>query len=105
MLADVLKHILAILAGCIQENHIVALKLLVKPVHHVMHHLTGGRVDLIDIRIVKIVLVLGREAVHHRNSVGLAECVNSSQLLRLTGSDYHIHGLELGQGENAVGDI
>ena len=100
------KHFLVVARiGRLEEDDVVAVELFVEPGHHPMHQLVGGRVHLIDVRIVEVVLVLGGEAVEHGNAVRLAVGVHSRQLLRLAGSDNDVHALELGKGEDAVGDI
>ena len=100
-----LKHFLVTVACVSEEDDVIALELLVKPPHHVMHHLVGGCVDLIDVGIVEVVLIPGRETVEDGNGIGLAKGVYPRELLRLARGNDHIHGLEFGQGQDAVGHI
>ena len=103
--ANVVKHIFVILTRRNQVDHVISVEFLIKPTHHIVHHLIGGGVHLINVGVIEIILVLGCKAIEDRNPVGLAEVIDARQLLGLTGSDDDVHRLEIWQQEDAVSDI
>ena len=105
VLADVLKHFFVVLTCSDQINDIVTIEALVKPHQHIVHHLIGGRIHLINIGVVKVIFVLGGKAIHHRDGIGLAESVDTGQLLGLAWRNDYVHALQLRQGKNAVSDV